>query len=52
MVKLELLALQWATEKGCLYLLGAHFSAVTDHQPLVGVVNGGNHDAYSNARIQ
>ena len=52
MVELELLALQWATEKARLYLLGAHFSAVTDHQPLVAIVHGQNHNAHSNARIQ
>ena len=52
MVELELLALQWATEKACLYLLGAPFSAITDHQLLVPIVNGFNYDAHANARIQ
>ena len=39
MVELELLALQWGTEKSHLYLLGAPFCAITDHQPLVLIVN-------------
>ena len=52
MIKLELLALKWATEKGCLYLLGAPFSAITDHQPLVPIVNGQNYETHSNPRIQ
>ena len=35
MVELELLALQWAIEKARLYLLGAPFCAITEHQYLV-----------------
>ena len=48
MVELELLALQWATEKAHLYLLGAPFSVITDHQPLVLIVNRKNYDAHVN----
>ena len=51
MVELELLSLQWATKKARLYLLGAPFKAVTDHQPLVSTVNGRNHNTHSNLRI-
>ena len=35
-----------------LYLLRAPFSAITDHQPLVPIVNGKNYDTHSNAQIQ
>ena len=52
MCKLELLALQWACEKAKVYLLGALFVTVTDHQPLVAIVNGRNHNAHANPRIQ
>ena len=52
MVEFELLALQWATEKARLNLLRTTFTAITDHQPLVPLVNGKNYDAHSNARIQ
>ena len=52
MCELELLALQWACKKAKLYLLGAPFVAVTYHQPLVAIVNGRNHNAHANPRIQ
>ena len=51
-VELELLAIQWAVQKCRLYLAGAHFTIVTDHQPLLGIMNGKNFDAINNARIQ
>ena len=52
MCELELLALQWACEKAKLYLLGAPLVAMTDHQPLVAIVDGRNHDDHANPRIQ
>ena len=52
MCEVDLLALQCACEKAKLYLLGAPFVAVTNHQPLVAIVNGRNHDAHANPRIQ
>ena len=52
MCKFKLLALQWACEKAKLYLLGAPFVAVTDHEPLVAIVNRCHHDAHANPRIQ
>ena len=38
-IELELLAIQWATEKCPLYLAGADFTIVTDHQLLLRVLN-------------
>ena len=50
-VELELLAIQWAVKKCRLYLAGADFEVITDHQPLLGIMNGRNLDAIQNARI-
>jgi hypothetical protein len=50
-VELELLAIQWAVEKCRLYLAGADFTVVTDHQPLLGIINNKNLDAINNTRI-
>ena len=38
-------------EKSRLYLAGTNFTVITDHQPLVGVLNGKNLDAINNLRI-
>ena len=51
-IELELLAIQWATEKCRLYLAGADFTIITDHQPLLGVPNWKNLEAINNVRIQ
>ena len=51
-VELELLAIQWAVEKCRLYLAGTDFMVVTDHQPLLGILNRKNLDAINNVRIQ
>ena len=51
-VELELLAIQWAVQKCRLYLAGSNFKVITDHQPLIGIMNGKNLDAINNARIQ
>ena len=40
------------TEKCRLFLAGADFTIVTDHQPLLGVLNRKNLDAINNVRIQ
>ena len=50
-VELELLAIQWAVHKCRLYVAGANFQVITDHQPLIGIMNGKNLDAMQNARI-
>ena len=51
-VELELLAIQWAVEKCRMYLAGTHFTVLTDHKPLLGIMNGKNLDAMNNNRIQ
>ena len=51
MVELELLAIQWAVQKCRLYLAGTDFEVITDHQPLIGIMNGRNLDAIQNMRI-
>ena len=51
-VELELLAIQWAVKKCRLYLAGADFMVVTDHQPLLGIFNRKNLDAINNTHIQ
>jgi hypothetical protein len=51
-VELELLAIQWAIEKCCLYLAGTEFTVVTDHQPLLGILNRKNLNAINNVCIQ
>ena len=50
-IKLELLAIKWAIAKCRLYLAVANFNMITDHQPLVIVLNGKNLDAINNLRI-
>ena len=51
-VEKELLAVQWAVEKARMYLAGSQFTAITDHAPLISILNGKNHDAIMNQRIQ
>ena len=51
-VELELLAIQWAVEKSRLYLARTDFTVVTDHQPLLGILNRKNLDAINNVHIQ
>jgi hypothetical protein len=51
-VELELLAIQWVVQKCRMYLAGAQFTVVTDHQPLLGIMSGKNLDAINNVRIQ
>jgi hypothetical protein len=51
-VELDFLAIQWAIEKCRLYLAGTEFTVVTDHQPLLGIINRKNLDAINNVRIQ
>ena len=51
-IKKELLAVQWAVQKSQMYLVGAHFTIITDHQPLLGILNRKNIDLIHNLRIQ
>ena len=48
----ELLAVQWAVQKSRVCLAEANFTVITDHQPLLGILNGKNIDAIHNVRIQ
>ena len=53
MVELELLAITWAVQKLRLYLLGlSHFTLVTDHRPLVGILDRQTLDAVDNGRLK
>jgi hypothetical protein len=51
-VELELLAVQWAVHKCRMYLAGVQFTIITDHELLLGIMNGKNLDAIINIRIQ
>ena len=52
-IELELLAVVWASAKCRMYLLGLqHFSVVTDHRPLIPILNTYTLDAVENARLQ
>ena len=50
--ELECLGIQWAIEKCRLYLLGAEFLVLTDHKPLLGILNGRDLDSIQNTRLQ
>ena len=50
--ELECLGIQWAVEKCRLYLLGAEFLVLTDHKPLLGILNGRDLDSIQNTRLQ
>ena len=52
-IELELLAVVWAMAKCRLYLLGLqHFQVMTDHRPLIPILNTYTLDAVENARLQ
>ena len=50
--ELELLALQWAIYKSRMYLVESLFTSVTNHIPLVSIINGKNQDLHTNPCIQ
>jgi hypothetical protein len=51
--ELELLAVQWAMRQCHIYLAGLeHFRVITNHKPLLGIMNGTNLDAMENPRLQ
>ena len=52
-IELELLATAWAMSKCKLYLLGLqHFTLMTDHRPLIPILNSYTLDAVENPRLQ
>lgn len=52
-IELELLAVTWATSKCKFYLSGLqHFELVTDHRPLIPILNSYTLDAVENPRLQ
>ena len=51
-IELELLSIQWAVSKCRLYLAGTKFKIITDHKPLLGIMNGKHLGAMNNIRIQ
>ena len=53
MTSLELAGVYWATQKCKLYLLGlSSFEIITDHQPLVSIINSKTLDEIENPRQQ
>lgn len=50
--EIEALAIQWAIFSCRMYLIGAKFSVITDHKPLLGVFKRSNLDAIDNSRLQ
>ena len=52
-IELELLAVVWAMGKTKFYIAGLqHFSLITDHRPLVPILNSYTLDAVENPRLQ
>ena len=52
-IELELLAVVWAVSKCKVYLIGLqHFTLVTDHRPLIPILNTYSLDAVENPRLQ
>ncbi|XP_043188392.1 uncharacterized protein K02A2.6-like [Amphibalanus amphitrite] len=53
MVELELLAVVWALRKCRIFLQGLqHFKVITDHRPLIPILNDYTLDAVENPRLQ
>ena len=52
-IELEMLAVAWATSKCHLFLVGLqHFQVITDHNPLVPILNHHRLDEIGNPRLQ
>ena len=52
-IELELLAMSWAITKCKLFLVGLpHFTVVTDHHPLIPILNNHRLDKIENPRLQ
>ena len=53
MIEIELLAITWSVHKCKLYLLGLpNFKIITDHKPLIPILNNYTLDKIENCRIQ
>ena len=52
LIEKELLAIQWAVQKSQMYLADAPFTIITDHQPLLAILNERNINAVHNIWIQ
>ena len=51
-IELECLAVVWAVKKCSLFLQGSHFDIVTDHRPLIPILNSYHLDQIENPRLQ
>ena len=51
-IELECLAVVWAAHKCALYLSGTRFEVVTDHRPLIPILNSYSLDQIENPRLQ
>jgi len=51
-IELECLAVVWAVKKCSLFLQGAQFELVTDHRPLIPILNSYSLDQIENPRLQ
>ena len=51
-IELECLAVAWAAHKCSLYLLGTSFEVITDHRPLIPILNSQSLDQIENPRLQ
>ena len=51
-IELELLAIVWAVRKCSLFLSGTSFEVITDHRPLVPILNSYSLDQIENPRLQ
>ena len=52
-IELEMLAVCWAVIKCNLFLAGLqHFSVITDHNPLISIINNHRLDEIENPRLQ